>query len=134
MKDLESDNGPYPVYGASGYIKSISSYEMSEDYVAIIKDGAGVGRTYCYSKESSVINTMQYLIPVNGVNARFLESLVRCLDLGSEYTGSTIPHIYFKDYSKRIVPWPEMKYQQMFTELSAQSDKSKYNASQAMRL
>lgn len=126
MKDLELSEGPYPVYGAAGYLKSIAHYEMGEDYVAVIKDGAGVGRTYCYEKESSIINTMQYLIPVKGVSVRFLEALVRCLDLGSEYTGSTIPHIYYKDYSKKIVPWPELAYQKIFSDLSYQSDKSKF--------
>lgn len=134
MKNLEGDDGEYPVYGAAGYIKSINSYEMNEDYVAIIKDGAGVGRTYCYPKKTSIINTMQYLMPSPGVSVRFLESLVRCLDLGREYTGSTIPHIYFKDYSKKIVPWPEMEYQENFAKLSDQSDKSKYTASRLMRL
>lgn len=81
MNDLESNDGPFPVYGASGYIKSIDYYESDNDYVAIIKDGAGVGRTYCYPAKTSIINTMQYLVPVNGVSVQYLESLVRCLDL-----------------------------------------------------
>ena len=41
---LESNNGIYPIYGASGKIKDVDFYHQDKDYLAIIKDGSGIGR------------------------------------------------------------------------------------------
>lgn len=75
---------------------------------------------------------MQYIIPNNGVNIRYLESLLRYMELGNDNTGSTIPHIYFKDYSKRIVPKPNIELQEEFAAFIQQSDKSKSELEQAL--
>ena len=103
--------GPYPVYGASGIVGYLPSYQNGAPYVAVVKDGAGVGRVCRCKGESSVLGTMQALIPFNDVNCSFLFHLVRSLRLGSGFSGSTIPHIYFKDYGKRIVRLPDLNDQ-----------------------
>lgn len=46
---------------------------------------------------------MQALLPNEGTSLSYLLHLVRSLNLGRSYSGSTIPHIYFKDYGKREV-------------------------------
>lgn len=103
QKDLNI-GGLYPVYGASGIIGYMDTYQNEREYIAVVKDGAGVGRaTICPSK-SSVLGTMQALLPNEGVECRYLLHLVRALNLGSGFSGSTIPHIYYKDYGKRLVP------------------------------
>ena len=38
------DDGPYAVYGASGIVGTMSVYQNEAPYVAVVKDGAGVGR------------------------------------------------------------------------------------------
>ena len=43
QKDLENNNGQYPIYGASGLIKYVDFYKQDKEYIAIVKDGAGVG-------------------------------------------------------------------------------------------
>ena len=43
---------------------------------------------------------MQALIPSEGIDRDYLLHLVRSLHLGDGFSGSTIPHIYFKDYGK----------------------------------
>ena len=103
QKDLLND-GPYPVYGASGIIGTMSTYQNDAPYVCIVKDGAGVGRAMKCRARSSVLGTMQALIPGEGINCDYLLHLVRSLKLGEGFTGSTIPHIYFRDYGKRLVP------------------------------
>lgn len=103
--------GPYPVYGASGIVGYLPSYQNGAPYVAVVKDGAGVGRACRCKGESSVLGTMQALIPSNDVDCSFLFHLVRSLRLGSGFSGSTIPHIYFKDYGKRIVHLPDLNGQ-----------------------
>jgi len=103
QKDVAND-GPYPVYGASGVVGYSSSYQNEKPYVAVVKDGAGVGRASLCCGKSSVLGTMQALLPVGGVDCRYLLHLVRSMRLGDGFTGSTIPHIYFKDYGTRELP------------------------------
>ena len=72
-------------------------------YVAVVKDGAGVGRASLCSANTSVLGTMQALIPVEEVSPEYLLHLIRAMRLGDGFSGSTIPHIYFKDYGQRLV-------------------------------
>lgn len=102
QKDVIND-GPYAVYGASGIIGSMPTFQNGSRYVAVVKDGAGVGRASLCSANTSVLGTMQALIPTERVLPEYLLHLVRAMRLGDGFTGSTIPHIYFKDYGKRLV-------------------------------
>lgn len=45
QSDILSIGGTYPVYGASGYLGNIDSYHQDKPYIAVVKDGAGIGRT-----------------------------------------------------------------------------------------
>ena len=103
QKDLENMDGSYPIFGASGLIKKINTYDQKAEYVAVVKDGAGVGRTMLLPAYSSVIGTLQYLIPNDNVNAKYLYYAVKSRHLEKYYTGSAIPHIYFKDYKSEPI-------------------------------
>ena len=98
QSDILSLGGKYPVYGASGYLGNIDSYHQDKPYIAVVKDGAGIGRTTILPPKSSVIGTMQYLIPKENVMPEYLYYVVKHMRLQKYYTGATIPHIYFKDY------------------------------------
>lgn len=102
QKDLTND-GPYAVYGASGIVGSMPTFQNDIRYVAVVKDGAGVGRASLCSANTSVLGTMQALIPVEEVSPEYLLHLIRAMRLGDGFSGSTIPHIYFKDYGQRLV-------------------------------
>ena len=41
---IEDNNGDYPLYGASGFLKCIDFYHQETPYIGIVKDGSGVGR------------------------------------------------------------------------------------------
>lgn len=98
QKDLENNNGCYPIYGASGFIKNVDFYKFEEPYLAIVKDGAGVGRVMSLPGKSSIIGTMQAILPNDNVDIDYLFYYLKSKNLGRYYTGATIPHIYFKDY------------------------------------
>ena len=100
QKDLEGNEGKYPIYGASGLIKYVDFYKQDKEYIAIVKDGAGVGRTMILPAYSSVIGTMQYIFPKNNIDISFLYYAITHMGLGKYFSGATIPHIYFKDYQK----------------------------------
>ena len=112
QKDLENRNGIYPIYGASGFIKNVDFYQREKPYVAVVKDGAGVGRVMCLPGKSSVIGTMQYIIPNDGVNVNYLAYALEHMNLSKYYTGATIPHIYFKDYCNETLPTHTQEEQQ----------------------
>lgn len=104
QKDLVDREGEYPIYGASGFIKNIDFYQQEKPYIAVVKDGAGVGRVMLLPGKSSVIGTMQYIIPNKGVNAAYLAYAMEHMNLSKYYTGATIPHIYYKDYCVEQLP------------------------------
>jgi len=66
--------------------------------VAVVKDGAGIGRTMLLPAKSSVIGTMQYLLPGKDVLPEYLYYVIRHMHLEKYFSGATIPHIYFRDY------------------------------------
>jgi len=101
---IKIDDGSYPVFGAKGYLKNISFYQQKNDYLAIIKDGAGIGRVSEHPAKSSVLATMQYLLPKQNFEIRFIKYFLESIDFQEYRTGSTIPHIYFKDY--KSAPFP----------------------------
>lgn len=98
QSDVVELKGDYPVYGASGCIGNVDFYHQENSYVAVVKDGAGIGRTTLHPAKSSVIGTMQYLLPKNNVLPEYLYYVVSYMHLEKYFTGATIPHIYFKDY------------------------------------
>ncbi len=56
---------------------------------------------------SSVIGTMQYIIPNDKVDIRYLYYGIVNMNLSRYYMGAAIPHIYFKDYQKELLPIPD---------------------------
>ena len=103
QKNLKENHGNYPIYGASGLIKNINFYIQDKEYIAIVKDGSGVGRTMLLPPKSSVIGTMQYIIPNNLLNIKYLYYAIVSMELSKYSSGATIPHIYFKDYKKEKI-------------------------------
>lgn len=116
QKDIENNNGTYGIYGASGYIKDVDFYHQDKPYVAVVKDGAGIGRTMLLPEKTSVIGTMQYLIPNELVSVKYLYYAVTHMNLAKYFTGATIPHIYFRDYQKERLPLPSLEAQNQIAE------------------
>ena len=98
QSDVEGKTGDYPIYGAAGYIGNVDFFHQDKPYVAVVKDGAGIGRTTLLPAKSSVIGTMQYLLPKENVLPEYLCYVVRYMHLEKYFSGAAIPHIYFRDY------------------------------------
>ncbi len=105
-------NGDYPVYGASGYVQNVDFYHRDTDYIGIVKDGSGVGRVNVYPAYSSLLGTMQYIIPKDGYLLGYVAYALKGLNLSSFASGAAIPHIYFKDYGKCKIDVPPLSEQQ----------------------
>lgn len=111
QKDLLDNNGKYPIYGAGGLIKHVDFYQQEADYIAIVKDGAGIGRAMLLPAYSSVIGTMQYILPNEKIDIKYLYYAIVHMNLAKYFSGATIPHIYFKDYQKETLNLPEITEQ-----------------------
>ena len=98
QSDVMNKKGLFPVFGAAGYLGKIDTFLQSKPYVAIVKDGAGIGRTMLLPAKSSVIGTMQYLLPKDNILPAYLYYVIKARHLEKYFSGATIPHIYFKDY------------------------------------
>lgn len=103
LSDIQNIDGPFPVYGAEGFIKNINFYNHNNEYIAIVKDGAGVGRTMICPSKSSTISTMNALIPILEYKATYILELLNLINFKKYIIGSGIPHIYFKDYGKEKI-------------------------------
>ena len=100
QKDLEGLTGDYPIYGASGLIKNVDFYHQEKEYIGLVKDGSGIGRVMFLPPQSSVIGTLQYILPKDGFNIRYIGYCLQSLRLDKYKQGAAIPHIYFKDYGE----------------------------------
>ena len=104
-------SGEYPVYGASGYVQNIDFYHQENPYIGIVKDGSGVGRVNVYPAKTSLLGTMQYIIPKHGVSLGYVAYALKGLNLAKFASGAAIPHIYFRDYGECLIPVPSIEEQ-----------------------
>ena len=116
QKNLKLGTGAFPIYGASGLLGFVDFYHRQEEYIGIVKDGAGVGRAMLLPARSSCIGTMQYLIPNQNVTAHYLYYAIQNMNLAKYNTGATIPHIYFRDYKRESIPKRSIQEQEIISE------------------
>lgn len=115
QSDVIDKNGEYEIYGASGLIGKVDFFHQEKPYIAVVKDGAGIGRTMLLPEKSSVIGTMQYILPNEKVTPKYLYYVIRYMHLEKYFTGATIPHIYFKDYRKEEFNLCDLSEQEKIT-------------------
>lgn len=123
INNLLENKGEYKLYGATGLIKCIDFYEINVPYVAIVKDGAGVGRITLCDENSSILGTMQALIAKEDFDLKFSYYSLNKINFNKYVIGSTIPHIYFKDYSKETVFVPSINEQKKISAFITLVDK-----------
>lgn len=109
-------SGDYPVYGAGGIVKNVTFYEQEKPYVGIVKDGAGVGRANIYPAKTSLLGTLQYILPNPDIIIGYLLYCLQGLNLSKFASGATIPHIYFRDYGECLIPLPPLPVQERIVE------------------
>lgn len=109
VKDAD-ENGNYDLYDANEPIGKTDKSPLFDDYISIIKDGAGVGRVRKLPKNTSILGTMGALIPQNS-DYNFLFSILEKTDFTKLTSGGTIPHIYFKQYGENTYYIPTLAEQ-----------------------
>ena len=134
---LTDDEGDYPIYGASGLIKKVSFYHQDKPYLSIVKDGSGFGRITKMDAYTSVIGTLQYILPKENIDLDYLNYSLMSVDFKKYVSGAAIPHIYFKDYKNEPFLWMPLPEQQrivsILDEAFAAIAKAKANAEQNLK-
>ena len=111
------NEGKYKVYGANGICGYNDSPAILEDAILIVKDGSGVGNVSYASGEYSVIGTSNYLTAKSGYSLKYLYFCLMIFNFVPYRTGMAIPHIYFKDYGKALIPCPSLNKQEQIATL-----------------
>ena len=134
---LADDEGAYPIFGASGLIKNVSFYHRDKPYLSIVKDGSGVGRITKMDAYTSIIGTLQYILPKENIDLDYLNYSLMSVDFKKYVAGAAIPHIYFKDYKNEPFLWMPLLEQRrivaILDEAFAAIAKAKANAQQNLQ-
>ena len=117
QNQLVNDEGDYPIFGASGFIKNVSFYHQENPYLSIVKDGSGVGRVTKMNAKTSVIGTLQYILPKDNVDLDYLYYSLISIDFKKYVAGAAIPHIYFKDYKDEPFLWMPLSEQKRIVQI-----------------
>lgn len=137
QNQLADEDGNYPIFGASGLIKNISFYHRDKPYLSIVKDGSGFGRITKMDAFTSVIGTLQYILPNDEIDLDYLNYSLMSVDFKKYVQGAAIPHIYFKDYKNEPFLWMPVAEQQrivaILNEAFAAIDNAKTNAVQNLK-
>lgn len=112
LDNLVDDDTCFQVFGASGLAGYSTNKIMDNEYLGIVKDGAGIGRINIYPKNTSLLGTMAYILPKEKTNIIWLKYLINSLELNKSLDKTTIPHIYFSDYGNKPIPLPSLSEQQ----------------------
>ena len=121
-QNMALEQGKYYLYDANKLIGFTNEYLCDRDYISIIKDGSGVGRTRYMNAYNNIIGTMGCIVPNNNINSYFLYSLINNINFKQYIKGATIPHIYYSDYSKHIVFMPPLKEQEKIADFLSSLD------------
>lgn len=124
LNKLSLQTQGYPVYGADSCVGFIDSYDQSDNYIAIVKDGSGVGRLFLKDGKSSVLGTLAYIKPKQDTftDIAWLYYCLSSLNLDAYIKGSGIPHIYFSDFSKHGISIPSLSEQQKIADCLSSLD------------
>jgi len=134
---LADDEGDYPIFGASGLIKKVNFYHRDKPYLSIVKDGSGVGRVTKMDAFTSVIGTLQYILPKENIDLDYLNYSLMSVDFKKYVAGAAIPHIYFKDYKNEPFLWMPLPEQQRIVSILDEAfsaiERSRNNAEQNLK-
>ena len=112
----------YPVYDANSICAYVDFYEHSKEYISIVKDGAGAGRVRQCQAYSSTIGTIGCIFPKETVHIAFLYYIMCNIDFSKYSSGSTIPHVYFKDYGTEKICLPTLEEQSAIAAVLSAAD------------
>ena len=133
-KPISDPSGPYPVYGSGGLMGRATEYLCPENTVVVGRKGT-IDKPFVVTEKFWNVDTAFGVVPNQGVlHYLYLFWYCKQLDFKKLNKASTLPSTTKDDLLKLWINVPPFEQQEQFAAFVRQSDKSKYNASQAMRL
>jgi len=98
VKESERRPGPYPYYGASGVVDRVDGYIFDGDYLLVAEDGENLKTRQTpiafMATGKFWVNNHAHIVRANDENiTRYLMYAMRCADIASYLTGSTMPKL-----------------------------------------
>ena len=133
-KPISDPTGPYPVYGSGGLMGRATEYLCPENTVVVGRKGT-IDKPFVVNEKFWNVDTAFGVVPNQGVlHYLYLFWYCKQLDFKKLNKASTLPSTTKEDLLKLWINVPPFDQQERFAAFVRQSDKSKYNASQVMRL
>lgn len=131
----DREEGPYPYYGATGAVDSVSGYIFDERLLLVSEDGANLlARTYPIAFSifgKTWVNNHAHVLKVQNEETQvFLEKLINMMDISEFITGSTQPKLTQKQLNQIPVMLPPMSLQRQFADFVARVDKLGFDVQQ----
>ncbi|MBR0452281.1 MAG: N-6 DNA methylase [Oscillospiraceae bacterium] len=126
----------FPYYGANGQVDAINEYLADYNALCLAEDcgayGPGEASSYIIRGKAWVNNHAHVLVPKETCNLVYGNELFRLLDISSLINGTTRAKLTQGDMKKLPVLLPPISDQEHFAAFVEQSDKSKFEAQQAL--
>ena len=108
-------NGPYPVYGSGGFMRSAERFLFSGESVLIPRKGS-LNNVMYVDEEFWTVDTMFFAVPRIPGAAKFVYQYVKQLDLASMNSGSAVPSMTTSILNALRLPIPSKESLETFDE------------------
>lgn len=97
--------GPYPVYGSGGFIRSVEKPLSSGESVLIPRKGS-LNNVMYVDEKFWTVDTMFFTIPLKPGAAKYVYQYTKRLDFGTMNSGSAVPSMTTKILNSLVIPIP----------------------------
>lgn len=108
-------DGPYPVYGSGGFMRSAERFLFSGESVLIPRKGS-LNNVMYVDEEFWTVDTMFFAVPRIPGAAKFVYQYVKRLDLASMNSGSAVPSMTTSILNALRLPIPSKESLEAFDE------------------
>lgn len=116
------EDGPFPVYGSGGFMRSVNQYLYNGESVLLPRKGTLQNIQYVSGAFWTVDTCYYSIIDQKIVNPYFLYRLLRSLDLSGFDSGASIPSMTSKTYYGIKVDLPNLTVQEKISNILKQYD------------
>lgn len=133
VREADRTPGPYPYYGASGIVDCVDKYLFDGEYLLVAEDGENLKTrqtpiAFLATGRFWVNNHAHVVRANNQNNTRYLMYAMRCADVDSYLTGSTMPKLTQANMNRVPVVAPPLEIQRAIAHiLGALDDKIELN-------
>jgi len=136
QRAVESDDGPYPIYGSGGVIGTASAY-LCEAGTTIIGRKGSINRPIFVDRPFWNVDTAFGLSPRTGLDPMYLFRFCELYDFARHNKGTTLPSLVKTDLLRIAIPLPPLPEQQRIVAVLDEAlegiDKARENAEKNLR-